>query len=101
MTNKIFDMKNVLKIVLAGAIMLVVAACGKGVKETKSELTEKKVKLEKLTGERSKLDAEIKKLQEEIAKVDTSANMNKGILVAAVPVAEQAFDHYIKLQGHV
>ena len=101
MTNKIFDMKNVLKIVLAGTIMLVVAACGKGVKETKSELSEKKVKLEKLTGERTKLDEEIKKLQEEIAKVDTSADMNKGILVVAAPVAEQAFDHYIDLQGHV
>ena len=101
MTNKIFDMKNVLKIVLAGTIMLVVAACGKGAKETKSELTEKKVKLEKLTSDRTKLDEEIKKLQEEIAKVDTSANINKGILVAAVPVAEQAFDHYIDLQGRV
>src|SRR5213075_3074302 len=101
MTTKIFDMKNVLKFVFAGTIILMFAACSSGLKEKKSALTEKKVKLEKLMTERTKLDADIKKLVEEIAKVDTAANLNKGILVVAAPVTEQAFDHFIDLQGHV
>jgi membrane fusion protein, multidrug efflux system len=40
-------------------------------------------------------------LEDEIAKVDTSAALNKGKLVVATAVSEQAFDHYIDLQGHV
>jgi len=101
MTNKNFDMKNVLMIVSAGLLMLVFTACSSGVKEKKSELTEEKTKLEKLKSDREKLDAEIKRLQDEISKVDTSASLNKGKLVAVAPVTEQVFEHYINLQGHV
>ena len=81
-------------------IAFMVISCGKGIKEEKASLTEKKVNLEKLKTEKTKLDLEIKTLEEEIAKVDSSASQTKK-LVAASPVTEQVFEHYIDLQGHV
>src|SRR5204863_1942010 len=77
------------------------SACGSSSKEEKGALTDKKTKLEKLKSDRDKIDGEIKALEEEIAKIDTSAALSKGKLVAALPVAEQNFEHYIDLQGHV
>jgi len=91
-------MKNVLIVFTA---TLVLYACGNGAKDEKGTLTDKKTKLEKLRSDRDKLDAQIKSLQEEIAKVDTSASMNEGKLVAATPIVEQPFEHFIDLQGHV
>src|SRR4030095_7291378 len=88
-------------IVPAAAFILILSACGSGAKDEKGSLTDKKVKLEKLRSDKDKLEAEIKKLEEEIAKIDTSAALNKGKLVAAIPLIEQAFEHYIDLQGHV
>lgn len=81
-------------------IAFMVTSCGKGIKEEKASLTEKKVKLEKLKTEKTKLDLEIKTLEEEIAKVDSSAGQTKK-LVTAAPVTQQVFEHYIDLQGHV
>jgi membrane fusion protein, multidrug efflux system len=101
MTIKIDDMKNVLKLISAAALLLILSACGSGSKEEKGSLTDKKTKLEKLKSDRDKIDGQIKTLEEEIAKVDTSAALNKGKLVAAIPVSEQTFEHYIDLQGHV
>jgi membrane fusion protein (multidrug efflux system) len=101
MTNKIYDMKNVLRFLFAGLLLFFLFACGSGAKDEKGSLTDKKTKVEKLKSDRDKLDAEIKKLEEEIAKIDTTAVLGKGKLVAAIPVTEQTFEHYIDLQGHV
>ena len=94
-------MNNVLKIVSPLAFVFFGIACGSGAKDEKGTLTDKKAKLEKLKSDRDKLDVQIKSLQEEIAKVDTSASVNAGKLVAAAPVVEQPFEHFIDLQGHV
>ena len=94
-------MKNVLRIAPVAMLTLLLVACGSGAKDKKGDLTDKKTKLEKLRSDRDKLESEIKKLEEEIAKVDTSSALNKGKLVAAAPVTEQSFEHYIDLQGHV
>ena len=101
MTIKIDDMKNVSKLISAAVLLLILSACGSSSKEEKGDLADKKAKLEKLKSDRDKIDGEIKTLEEEIAKVDTSAALNKGKLVAAIPVSEQNFEHYIDLQGHV
>jgi len=101
MTIKIDDMKNVSKLISAAALLLILSACGSSSKEKKGSLTDKKTKLEKLKSDRDKIDGQIKTLEEEITKVDTSAALNKGKLVAAIPVSEQTFEHYIDLQGHV
>jgi RND family efflux transporter MFP subunit len=101
MTIKTDDMKNVSKLISAAMLLLIFSACGSSSKEEKGSLTDKKTKLEKLKSDRDKIDGEIKTLEEEIAKVDTSAAFSKGKLVAAIPVAEQNFEHYIDLQGHV
>jgi membrane fusion protein, multidrug efflux system len=101
MTIKIDDMKNVSKLISAAVLLLILSACGNSSKEEKGSLTDKKAKLEKLKSDRDKIDGQIKTLEEEIAKVDTSAALNKGKLVAAIPVSEQNFEHYIDLQGHV
>jgi RND family efflux transporter MFP subunit len=101
MTIKIDDMKNVSKLISAAVLLLILSACGSGSKEKKGTLSDKKEKLEKLKSDRDKIDGQIKTLEEEIAKVDTSAALNKGKLVAAIPVSEQNFEHYIDLQGHV
>jgi membrane fusion protein, multidrug efflux system len=47
------------------------------------------------------LNDQITKLQNEIGSTDTSSSLDKGKLVSVAPVTEQAFDHYIDLQGHI
>jgi len=101
MNNKHSNMKNILRIIPVVTFMFFLSACGSGAKDKKGDLTDKKTKLEKLRSDRDKLEGEIKKLEEEVAKVDTSSALNKGKLVAAAPVTEQSFEHYIDLQGHV
>jgi membrane fusion protein (multidrug efflux system) len=101
MTTKNNDMKNFIRIASAAMLLAFLSACGSGAKDEKGGLTDKKTKLEKFRSDRDKLDAEIKELEEEIAKIDTSAVQNKGKLVAAMPITEQNFEHYIDLQGHV
>jgi RND family efflux transporter MFP subunit len=99
MTTKKYDMKLIK--IFSAAIILFLASCGQGSKETKSTLTEKKTRLEKLQNDRAKVDAEIKTLQEEIVKLDSSVSLNKGKLVTIVPVLSQPFEHFIDLDGHV
>ena len=94
-------MKSLLRIALSALLFLSLLGCGSGAKDEKGTLTDKKTRLTKLRSDRDKLDAEIKKLEDEIAKIDTSSALNKGKLVAATPVSEQVFEHYIDLQGHV
>jgi len=99
MANKTYDMKNVLMTVMAAGLLFLLAACGSGSKEKKSEVTEKKTKLEKLKSDKTKIDAEIRTLEEEIAKLDPNAHEAK--LVGISSVMQQDFTHYIELQGKV
>jgi len=93
-------MKDVLKIALV-IFIFVLSSCGSGTKEKKGDLTDKKAQLEKLKEDQKKLNDQIAKLQNEIGSTDTSSSLNKGKLVLASPVTEQAFEHYIDLQGHI
>jgi RND family efflux transporter MFP subunit len=90
-----------LRTILALFFLLTLAACGSGSKEKKSEVTEKKVTLEKLKTDRTKLDVEIKSLEDEIAKLDPAARNDRAKLVSVTPVTQQDFIHYIELQGRV
>ncbi len=101
MTNKHNNMKDVFKIASSVVFVLILSSCGSGSKDEKGSLADKKTKLEKLKSDRDKIDGDIKALEEEIAKVDTSSALGKGKLVTVSAVSEQAFDHFIDLQGHI
>jgi len=94
-------MKDVLKIAPAVVFLLILSSCGSGSKDEKGSLGDKKAQLEKLKNDQKKLNDQIAKLQNEIGTTDTSSSLNKGKLIAASPVTEQAFEHYIDLQGRV
>ena len=95
------DTMNKFLIMLTLSSALILASCGTGAKDTKGEINDKKVKLEKLKQDKTKLDADIKKLEDEIAKLDPSSRKDRAKLVSAVPVTQQDFTHYIELQGRV
>jgi membrane fusion protein (multidrug efflux system) len=95
------QMKDVLKIASAVVFTLILSSCGSGAKDDKGGLTDKKAQLEKLKEDQKKLNDQIAKLQNEIGSTDTSSSLNKGKLIAASAVTEQAFEHYIDLQGRV
>ena len=95
------DTMNKFLMILTIAAAVVITSCSGGAKEAKGELNDKKVKLEKLKGDKAKLDADIKKLEDEIAKEDPSARKDRAKLVSAAPVTQQDFTHYIELQGRV
>ncbi len=95
------QMKDVLSIASAVVFMLILTSCGSGAKDDKGGLTDKKAQLEKLKNDQKKLTDQIVKLQNEIGNTDTSSSLNKGKLVSASPVTEQAFEHYIDLQGRI
>ena len=86
---------------LTVATALIISSCSGGAKDAKSDLNDKKVKLEKLKGEKTKVESDIKKLEEEIAKLDPASQKDKARLVAVTPVMQQNFTHYIELQGRV
>ncbi len=90
-----------LPIVLVSAITLTLVACGSGAKETKSEVTEMKLKVEKLKKERSAIDAQIRQLELDIAKADPGSAQTAKKLVAFDTVRVTDFQHYIELQGKI
>src|SRR5437762_8911813 len=98
MTNKNYNMKNILQAALAVGFLFAISACGSGSKDKKAEVTEKKTKVEKLKSEKTNLDAEIKKLEDEIAKLDPASRNDRAKLVSVAPVTQQDFTHYIELQ---
>jgi membrane fusion protein (multidrug efflux system) len=93
-------MQKIIGTSLALSLLCLLVACGNSAKNDKGDLGDKKVKLEKLKGDKSKLDAEIRALEGEIAKVDTSAASTKK-LVSIETVGTQDFTHFIELQGRV
>lgn len=90
--------KIILMTIVATGVIL--SGCGSGAKDKKGDIGDKKVQLEKLKKERTTLEADIRKLEDELAKLDP-ASQEKVRLVAAAPVTQQDFTHYIELQGRV
>jgi membrane fusion protein (multidrug efflux system) len=88
-------------IVLVSILTLSSASCGSGAKEKKSEVTEMKVKLEKLKKEKSSIDAEIRQLEADIAKADPNSAQTARKLVAFDTLRVADFQHYIELQGKI
>ena len=83
------------------AAAVIITSCGGGAKDSKGDLNDKKVKLEKLKTQKTKIETEIQTLQQEIVKQDPSAGAVAPKLVAITPVSFQAFEHFIDLQGKV
>jgi RND family efflux transporter MFP subunit len=83
-------------------IALFAIACGNAKKDVSSEVTDKKVKLEKLKKEQTDLGQEIKTLETEIAKLDPNAAKEENAkLVSLTPIETGGFEHFIELQGRV
>ena len=83
-------------------IAFLAASCSSGKKEVSAEVTDKKVKLEKLKKEQTTLNQEIKELETEIAKLDPNAAQEQNAkLVAFTPIQPGSFEHFIELQGRV
>lgn len=80
---------------------VVLTSCGSGAKDVKGDVSDKKVKLEKLKSEKTKIETEIQTLQQEIAKLDPASVVVAPKLVAVTTVSLQPFEHYIDLQGKV
>jgi len=85
-------------LILCSIILL--AACSEN-KEEKSDLSNKKAELAKITKERDALTAKISSLEDEISKIDTSAKNEKMKLVEIQTLTKQNFSHYIELQGKI
>jgi RND family efflux transporter MFP subunit len=83
-------------------IALFAIACGNAKKDASAEVTDKKVKLEKLKKEQTDLGQEIKTLETEIAKLDPNAAKEENAkLVSLTPIETGGFEHFIELQGRV
>jgi RND family efflux transporter MFP subunit len=83
-------------------IALFAIACGNAKKDASAEVTDKKVKLEKLKKEQTDLGQEIKTLETEIAKLDPNAAKEENAkLVSLAPIETGSFEHFIELQGRV
>jgi len=82
------------------AIFVSLASCG--VKNENVALKEKKDKLEELKKQQTKLNDDIVKLEAEILIADPSSKKEeKAKLVMLSEVTQQAFTHYIDLQGKI
>ena len=83
-------------------IALFAASCGNAKKDASAEVTDKKVKLEKLKKQQGEISLEIKELETEIAKLDPNAAKNENAkLVALTTIEPGGFEHFIELQGRV
>lgn len=83
------------------AAAVVITSCSGGAKDSKGDVNDKKVRLEKLKTEKTKIETEIQTLQQEIAKQDPTAGAVAPKLVAVTAVSFQPFEHYIDLQGKI
>lgn len=93
-------MQSFIKATLLITVFVALASCG--AKSDKSELTQKKVKLEKLKKQEASIAAEIKTLEADIVKLDTSAKKpEEAKLVLLDTVQHENFTHYIDLQGRI
>lgn len=86
--------------ILMMAILVSLASCGG--KNENADLKEKKNKLEELKKQQAKLNDDVIKLEAEILLADPSSKKDeKAKLVSLSTIAQQAFTHYIDLQGKI
>lgn len=98
-TNLYSMQKNIYGFLLLSFLF---ASCANGKKEVSAEVTDKKVKLEKLKKEQTDLGQQIKELEAEIAKLDPNAGREQNAkLVAISTIQPGGFEHFIELQGRV
>ncbi len=93
-------MRNMFKLILTVAVVVLLAACGSSAKEKKSETGDLKIKLEKLKKEKSGLDVQIRQVEEQLAKADPSSVQTQK-LVSVDTIRVQDFNHFIELQGKI
>lgn len=94
-------MQKIIGTAIIMSLVVLLAACGgKGAKDSKGELGDMKVKLEKLKKDKAKLDADIHALEDKIAKSDPNA-VKIAKLVSVQSVTTQDFTHYIELPGRI
>src|SRR5688572_22215747 len=94
-------MQNLLKLTATVIIAASLVACGSNAaKDKKGELSDMKVKLEKLKKDKTGLDMQIRQLEEQIAKADPSSVQSQK-LVSVDTLRMQDFAHYIELQGKI
>ena len=90
------------KLIIPLSLLILVSACSDSVKESSSQVTEKKTRLEKLKKDKLKTEDEIAKLEAELAALDpSSVTSTKVKLVGISPVSKGSFEHYIDLQAKV
>lgn len=95
-------MQIIFKTTALASFIVVLAACGNSSKETRSELTDKKVQLEKLKKQQDDINKQVNTLQAEIAKLDTAAaKQERAKLVQVTTLSAGSFVHYIDLQGKI
>lgn len=86
--------------ILMMAILVSLASCGG--KNENADLKEKKNKLEELKKQQAKLNDDVIKLEAEILLADPSSKKDeKAKLVSLSTITQQAFTHYIDLQGKI
>ena len=94
MNNKILKFS----LIFFTAVLLI--ACGKGAKDKKADISELKVKLEKLKKEKNSIEEDIRKIEDQLVKADPkSSTVQK--LVSVDTVRVQDFTHYVDLQGKI
>lgn len=94
-------MKHIFTFLFITITGLIMTGCNKSTKVKKTEVTELKVKLEKLKKEKSTIDAEIRSIELQLAKLDPKGSGGAQKLVSVDTVRIQDFSHYIELQGKI
>lgn len=83
------------------ASVVIISGCGAGAKEKKGDISEIKVKLEKLKKEKTVLEADIRKLEDQLTKADPNALLQVQKLVSVDTLRISDFTHFIELQGKI
>jgi RND family efflux transporter MFP subunit len=97
--STMYKKNNFFTALLIAAFLL--PSCGPAKKEGDALLNDKRSTLEKLKADQAKNEQTIEQLERELSKLDTSESAKKPTLVSVAPVAQEDFEHYIDLQGHV
>lgn len=82
-------------------LILVMASCGGGSKESDSSLAGKKAQLEAFKKQQAEITGKIQQLEQEILKLDPSSQPEKIKMVGITVIEKRDFAHYIDLQGRI
>jgi membrane fusion protein (multidrug efflux system) len=82
-------------------LILVMASCGGGSKESDSSLAGKKAQLEAFKKQQAEITGKIQQLEQEILKLDPASQPEKIKMVGVTVIEKRDFAHYIDLQGRI